>query len=110
MELNTINMALPDPFKLKKLRDAHTRDGLVVGLRAVAGLAERLDIDVLMDRYPLTFNLFLLALAKLKDDPTKMGYFQIAGMYSDMHDGPAMLIARYILRHSREPQSALGWC
>jgi len=77
---DSIKMAAADESKLKNLRKAHASDGLVVGLRDVAGVVSRLDIDVFMDRHPESFNLFLLALDKLKQDTTKMGYFQIAGM------------------------------
>lgn len=74
------------------LDEAHQK-GLVVGLKDVNGVKERLDIDVLMLKYPDTFNLLILALLELKGetvpwkiDPDfvvkktdKMSYHQIAG-------------------------------
>jgi hypothetical protein len=58
--------------------------GLVVGLKHVGPSVARLDIDVLLDKEPETFNLFLIALKELQDEPdwdTKlMSFFQIAGM------------------------------
>ena len=57
-------------------------NGLVIGLGGVTGVVTRLDIDELLLTKPDTFNLFLLALRDLQEDPdtTKpMGYFQIAG-------------------------------
>lgn len=56
--------------------------GVVLGLGGVSGVVARLDIDELLLKKPDTFNLFLLALRDLQEDPdtTKpMGYFQIAG-------------------------------
>ena len=66
--------------KFDELKQAHKR-GEVVGLRKVADVAPRLDIDVLLDKEPKTFNLFLLALKELQEDKGDdiMGYFQIAG-------------------------------
>lgn len=58
------------------------QNGVVLGLGGVSGVVARLDIDELLLKKPDTFNLFLLALRDLQDDPdtTKpMGYFQIAG-------------------------------
>lgn len=68
--------------------------GLVVGLRDVAGVVPRLDIDELLLNHPDTFNLLIIALKELKGEdvpwqvPTefkishdnKLSYFQIAGM------------------------------
>ncbi|KAK3717680.1 hypothetical protein LTR37_005747 [Vermiconidia calcicola] len=57
------------------------KDGVVVGLKAVAGVAPRLDIDKFLNDLPDTFNLFCLALYDLMNDTdsTKiMGYYQIA--------------------------------
>ena len=65
------------------LLDAQKR-GVVIGLRGVTGVVERLDIDELLLKRPDTTNLFLLALRDLQEDPetTKpMGYFQIAGSF-----------------------------
>ena len=66
--------------KFAELKRAHEA-GVVVGLRAVAGIAFRLDIDVLLTQQPDTFNLFLIALEELQNDDAKniMGFFQIAG-------------------------------
>lgn len=60
------------------------KKGVVIGLRGVTGVVERLDIDELLLKKPDTFNLFLLALRDLQEDPNtkeKMGYFQIAGSF-----------------------------
>lgn len=70
------------------------QNGLVVGLRDVAGIASRLDIDELLLKHPKTFNLLIIALKELKgetvpwDIPSefkiakenKFSFFQIAGM------------------------------
>lgn len=66
---------------MDKLLEAH-KEGVVLGLKGVTGVVDRLDIDELLLRKPDTFNLFLLALKELQEDQdtTKlMGYFQIAG-------------------------------
>ena len=58
------------------------KDGVVVGLKDVAGIVPRLEIDQLLLERPDTFNLLLLALGELMDDPDaskKMGYYQLAG-------------------------------
>ncbi|MCJ1284989.1 hypothetical protein MMC26_004326 [Xylographa opegraphella] len=76
------------------LDQAH-KDGVVVGLRDVAGVAPRLDIDVLLLDHPDTFNLLLIALMELKaeslpwevddgfkvDKANKMSYFKLAGIH-----------------------------
>lgn len=69
--------------KFESLRDAHNK-GVIVGLREVAGLAPRLDIDVLMEKNPKAFNLFLIAFEQLQQVPSSdiMGFFQIAGKSS----------------------------
>lgn len=57
-------------------------NGVVIGLGGVTGVVSRLDIDELLLTKPDTFNLFLLALRALQEDPdakNPMGYFQIAG-------------------------------
>ena len=72
---------------MDRLRQA-TRDGVVVGLREVAGIEPRRDIDWLLLNQPDTFNLFLLALKELQDDPDSeklMGYYQIAGKLQTLH-------------------------
>ena len=71
----------PSEQALAELRNAH-RKGIVLGLKGVSGTVERLDVDVLLDKKPRTFNLFVLALDKLQHETTptdKMSYFQIAG-------------------------------
>ena len=74
--------------------DKAYKDGVVVGLRDVADVAPRLDIDVLLLNHPDTFNLLLIALMELKggdvpwtiDDgfkvkkDDKMSYYQLAGI------------------------------
>lgn len=62
--------------------DQAKKDGVVIGLHEIAGFVPRLDIDLLLLREPDTFNLFLPAFQKLKDEAhtEKMGYFQIAGI------------------------------
>jgi hypothetical protein len=54
-------------------------NGVVLGLKAVAGVVPRLDIDELLLQEPDAFNLFVLAFSELKSDNKIMGYFQIAG-------------------------------
>ena len=44
------------------------KDGVVLGLKAVAGVAQRMDIDKLLHDLPDTFNLFCLALIDLMND------------------------------------------
>ena len=59
-------------------------NGVVIGLGGVTGVVARLDIDDLLLTKPDTFNLFLLALRDLQEDPDAkkpMGYFQIAGSW-----------------------------
>lgn len=66
------------------------RHGVVIGLKNVAGVAQRLDIDKFLLELPDTFNLFCLALSDLMNDPDSsdlMGYYQLAGM----HGLPKML-------------------
>lgn len=74
-------MARLDENKLQALQKAQEK-GIVVGLKDVANIVPRLDIDVLLVQKPQTFNLFILAFDKLQRESTstdKMGYFQIAG-------------------------------
>ncbi len=65
-----------------ELKKAHEK-GIVVGLRKIAGVALRLDIDVLLSQQPDTFNLFLIALDELQNEEAQniMGFYQIAGAY-----------------------------
>ena len=44
------------------------QDGVVLGLKAVAGVAPRMDIDKLLHDLPDTFNLFCLAMIDLMND------------------------------------------
>lgn len=76
------------------LNEAHQK-GLVVGLRdATGGVVPRIDIDELLLKHPLTFNLLIIALKELKSEKDvtwpvpaefkvakgdKFSYFQIAG-------------------------------
>ena len=65
--------------------DKAQQNGVVIGLKDEAPntAIERLDIDVLLTQEPDTFNLFLLALAKVQEDGTdKMSFKQIAGELS----------------------------
>ena len=49
--------------------DEAQKQGITLGLNDATGqLRERLDVDELLFRYPMTFNLFLLALAELQDE------------------------------------------
>lgn len=50
------------------LRKAQS-DGVVIGLKQVASVATRMDIDQLLHDLPDTFNLFALALIDLMNDP-----------------------------------------
>lgn len=74
------------------LDKAH-KEGLVVGLKEVAGVAPRIDIDLLLLNHPDIFNLLLIALKELKGEDVpwpidkdfevkkddKMSFYQIAG-------------------------------
>ena len=60
------------------------QDGVVIGLKNVAGVGQRMEIDKLLHDLPDTFNLFCLALSDLMNDPDSskiMGYYQIAGLH-----------------------------
>lgn len=73
--------------------DEAYQKGLVVGLRDVAGIVPRLDIDELLLKHPDTFNLLVIALKELKGEDVpwqvpsdfkitkdnKFSFFQIAG-------------------------------
>jgi hypothetical protein len=58
------------------------KDGLIIGLGHLKTVT-RWDIDYLLLNAPDTFNLFVLALKALQEDPNwktnPMSYFQIAG-------------------------------
>lgn len=82
---------------MNTLDDAYQK-GLVVGLRDVAGVVPRLDIDELLLKHPDTFNLLLIALKELKGEvvpwqvpaefkitkDNKLSFFQIAGTYDQV--------------------------
>ncbi|KAF5983153.1 tyrosinase precursor (monophenol monooxygenase) [Fusarium bulbicola] len=51
---------------MDNINKAH-KEGAVIGLHEVAGVGERLDIDVMLMTQPDTFNLFLIALMELQD-------------------------------------------
>ncbi|KAF5681684.1 tyrosinase precursor (monophenol monooxygenase) [Fusarium circinatum] len=51
---------------MDNINKAH-KEGAVIGLYEVAGVGERLDIDVMLMTQPDTFNLFLIALMELQD-------------------------------------------
>lgn len=57
--------------------------GVVYGVGALNNdeVRLRVDIDVMISKQPDTFNLFLLALIDLKADPSKLGYFALAGKF-----------------------------
>ena len=92
---------------LKNLQDAHDH-GVVLGLKKVAGVVPRLDIDELLLLEPDTFNLFVLAFEDLKKDDKAMGYFQIAGscrrssslLFNTVHNAKN--------RNTRTPNKVLG--
>jgi hypothetical protein len=71
--------------KVQALRAKHAQ-GLVIGLKNVAGSVDRKDVDVLLSEDQDTFNLFILALRNLQYDPelstSLMSYFEIAGKRS----------------------------
>ncbi|KAB2569580.1 Tyrosinase [Lasiodiplodia theobromae] len=56
-------------------------DGVVIGLKSLSNVEQRLEIDELLVKHPDVFNLFLLALERLQQDQSKMGYFKIAGIH-----------------------------
>ncbi|KAH6664723.1 hypothetical protein B0J14DRAFT_706472 [Halenospora varia] len=59
------------------------QEGVILGLRDVANVIPRLDIDVLLLNEPDTFNLFLLALSSIQTKKPEeiMGYYQVAGIH-----------------------------
>ncbi|CVL09423.1 related to tyrosinase precursor (monophenol monooxygenase) [Fusarium proliferatum] len=82
---------------MDNINKAH-KEGAVIGLHEVAGVGERLDIDVMLMTQPDTFNLFLIALMELQDMKNKditwtpdpgysftsddiMSWYQIAGIH-----------------------------
>ena len=87
--MGSFNPAIDD------LEQAH-QQGCILGLKKVADVVERVDIDVMLLNQPEVFNLFLIALMELKGTkvpwqiPTdhqftsddKMSWFQIAGIFS----------------------------
>ena len=65
------------------LKQAHN-DGVLLGLKNVAGVVPRLDVDVMLMTQPDTFNLFLLALRVLQNDglsKDKNGYYELASIH-----------------------------
>ena len=72
-------MVVLDESKLQKLRDANKK-GVIIGLYDFTdGTAvPRLDIDTLLVKHPLTFNLLIIALDELQKDKSITGYAQIA--------------------------------
>jgi hypothetical protein len=73
------------------LNQAQT-NGVVIGLKDLAGVVPRLDVDQLLLQEPDTFNLFLIALGDLQHDPNIndiMSYYQVAGR----HQGEPMQMA-----------------
>lgn len=65
------------------LQDAQNH-GVVIGLKAVAGIQPRLDIDQLIMQQPDAFNLLVLALSELMDSSQTenvMGFYQLAGIH-----------------------------
>lgn len=66
---------------LQKLQDAQKK-GIVVGLKDVAGIKPRLDIDQLLLQQPDSSNLLILALSELMDPKQThniMAFYQLAG-------------------------------
>ncbi|KAK7937823.1 tyrosinase precursor (monophenol monooxygenase) [Apiospora aurea] len=71
---------------LDELRQANER-GTIRGLRDVSGVKERLDIDIMIDTKPDTFNLFILAVKELQkpaneNTPDAMRYAELSGEIS----------------------------
>ena len=101
-------MAQLNQSALPGLIEAHKK-GVVVGLKDVAGVVSRLDIDVLLHDYPKTFNLYILAMDELQtksDVDDLMGYFQIAGRVAHVC---FVEINAHQLRTARRSQNSLGW-
>ncbi|KAI0482566.1 hypothetical protein GGR56DRAFT_620540 [Xylariaceae sp. FL0804] len=68
---------------LQALREANNA-GLVKGLKDVAGIKQRTDIDVMIRDKPDSFNLFLLALEEIQrpdHKPSIMRYAEISGIH-----------------------------
>ncbi|KAF2024105.1 Di-copper centre-containing protein [Setomelanomma holmii] len=58
------------------------REGVVVGMKALTGdVKPRVDIDVLLTKYPDTFNLMLQAFSRLQKDSKKLGFYALAGIH-----------------------------
>ncbi|KAK3319425.1 hypothetical protein B0H66DRAFT_603970 [Apodospora peruviana] len=58
--------------------------GIVVDIKALTGEnvdRKRMDIDQLIVKQPHTFNLFLQALIKVQEDPSIVGWYQLAGIH-----------------------------
>jgi tyrosinase len=66
-----------------KASEADLDAGIVFGVGALQNdeIRARLDVDVMISKQPDTFNLFLLALMDLRQDSSKLGYFQLAGIH-----------------------------
>jgi len=60
--------------------DEAQKQGIVIGLKDISSVRPRLDIDTFMMTKPDTFNLFILAVAELQSDSSKMGWFEVTGM------------------------------
>ena len=86
------------------------RDGVVIGLKDVAGVVPRLDVDQLLLQEPDTFNLFLLALQNLQQEDTSdiMGYYQIAGIILILTTSEHA--SYFQSRYSWSPKIPLGQC
>lgn len=60
------------------------RAGVVVGMGALTGETKprpRFDIDVMMQLQPETFSLFLIAMARMQNDTSLLGWFSISGIH-----------------------------
>lgn len=81
-------------------------DGVVIGLKSLSNVEQRLEIDELLVKHPDVFNLFLLALERLQQDQSKMGYFKIAGIPHAISQFLGFLTN--ILRNPWSPHRELG--
>ena len=85
-----------DETKLEKLRLAN-KNGIVVGLKDVAGVVPRLDIDILLVKYPEIINLFIIAFDDLQqEDRSIMGYAQLQVRYLNN-----MKLCKYLTRFDK---------
>ncbi|KAK4182242.1 hypothetical protein QBC35DRAFT_186135 [Podospora australis] len=81
--------------------------GVVVDMKRLTGEnigRPRMDIDVFMVKHPDTFNLMLQAMIAMQDDPSAVGYFQVAGIHGWPRNG-----WNFVPQTGWEPSSQSTW-